>query len=147
MTKRAKDHTAAPDDAGVYAVGYGKPPKATQFRKGESGNPRGRPKGRRNLATELHLALNEMVTITEHGKRKRLTKRAVICRQLANRSAAGDLKATRIVLQLAAQAEAAEASVAAPDAPFDPEVERALTQALMARLSGLDDDPDPENTP
>jgi hypothetical protein len=37
------------------AVGYGRPPKATRFRKGESGNPRGRPKGSKNK----HPALNE----------------------------------------------------------------------------------------
>lgn len=144
MAKRTKDGTTAPG-AASYEVGYGKPPKTTQFRKGESGNPRGRPKGQRNLATELHQALSETVVVTENGKRKRLTKRTVICRQLANRSAAGDLVALRLLLPLLAQAEAAEASAATAEAPLDPELERTVTRALFARLAGLQESPEQEN--
>jgi hypothetical protein len=140
MTKRTKHGAAAP-----YEVGYGKPPKATQFRKGESGNPRGRPKGQRNFATELRDALSETVVVTEHGKRKRLTKRTVICRQLANRSASGDLAALRLLLPLLAQAEAAEASATTSDAPFDPELERTLTRALFARLASIQETSEEEN--
>lgn len=136
MAKRTKDGTAAPR-AASYEVGYGKPPKASQFRKGESGNPRGRPKGRRNLATELHQALSETVVVTENGKRKRLTKRTVICRQLANRSAAGDLAALRVLIPLITQAEAVEANATNAEAPLDPELERTLTRALFKRLAGL----------
>jgi hypothetical protein len=131
------DKSTAGQDSSTYEVGFGKPPKATQFRKGESGNPKGRPKGKRNLATELHLALDETVVVTENGKRTKLTKRAVICRQLANRSAAGDLAALRLLLPLLAQAEAAEANAATGEAPLDPDIERSVTRALMESLAGL----------
>lgn len=147
MTKRTRQAAAARGATSSYEVGYGKPPKATQFHKGESGNPKGRPKGRRNLATELHLALNEEVTVVENGTRRRRTKRAILCRQLANRSAAGDLAALRLLLPLIAQAEAAEASLTNADAPFDPELERTLTKTLFARLSGLNHDSEAEDTP
>ncbi|GCB06387.1 DUF5681 domain-containing protein [Ralstonia sp. SET104] len=147
MAKRSKREPPAPDIAAPYEIGYGKPPRAHQFRKGESGNPRGRPKGRRNLLTEVHLALNEEVSVVENGKRLRLTKRAVICRQLANRSAAGDLAALRLLLPLISQADAMEADQAQREAPPDPQLERSLAQALLARLSTLQDPPEPETTP
>jgi hypothetical protein len=97
------------------------------------------------VATELHAALNETVTVTEHGKRKRLTKRTVICRQLANRSAAGDLAALRLLLPLITQAETAEANATTTETPLDPELERTLTKALFARVAGLQEPPEQEN--
>ena len=57
-----------------YAVGYGKPPLHTRFKKGQSGNVHGRPKGSRNLAGVLERELNSPVTINENGQRKTITK-------------------------------------------------------------------------
>jgi len=79
-------------------VGYGKPPKHTQFKKGHSGNPRGRPRGAKNLATLLGEALDEKVSVTAHGRRRKITKREAIITQLVNRSTSADLKATQILL-------------------------------------------------
>ena len=54
MTKRKK-----------YDIGYGMPPKSTRFKKGQSGNPAGRKKGSRNLATIVRRELEEEITIRE----------------------------------------------------------------------------------
>lgn len=81
------------DKAAPYEVGYGKPPKRNQFRKGQSGNPKGKPKGTKNFATLIQDELKKKVVITEDGKRKAVTKCEVIVKQLVNKSMAGDLKA------------------------------------------------------
>jgi hypothetical protein len=77
-----------------YEVGYGKPSKSTQFQKGSSGNPSGRPKGSLNLATVLDRMLRERVTIDENGRRKKITKMEAAIRQLVNRAVSGDLPVT-----------------------------------------------------
>jgi len=83
-----------------YPVGYGKPPIDTQFKKGQSGNPAGRPKGQRNVATALQAALNERVTIVENGQRKSITKLEASMKQVVNRAAAGESVAIKLLLQL-----------------------------------------------
>jgi hypothetical protein len=80
------------DDEGDHAVGYRKPPRHSQFLKGQSGNPRGRPPGAKNLKTLLNKALNELVVVTENGGRRKVSKREAIITQLVNCSAKGDFR-------------------------------------------------------
>ena len=80
---------------GDYEIGYGKPPRHPGFPKGRSGNPKGRPKGSKNLATLVAEALDEKVQVTEDGKRRRITKRELVIKQLVNKSAAADLRAIK----------------------------------------------------
>jgi hypothetical protein len=93
------------DDHSHDDVGYAKPPKHAQFPKGVSGNPRGRPKGKRNLATVLTRILQEKVVINENGKRKTVTKLEAAVKQLANKAASGDLLAMRLLTALAGSPE------------------------------------------
>src|SRR5205807_4286949 len=87
-----------PDDERDYEVGYGKPPPRTRFVKGQSGNPRGRSPGAKNIKTLLTKALNELVVVTDHGGRRKVSKRQAIITQLVNRSAKADFKAIQILL-------------------------------------------------
>jgi hypothetical protein len=89
-----------PDNARDYQVGYGKPPHHTRFRKGQSGNPQGRPKGSQNLTTLLSEALNERVIVAENGGRRKITMRQAIIKQLVKRSATADLRAIKILLDM-----------------------------------------------
>ena len=61
------------DDEGDHEVGYGKSPRHRQFVKGQSGNPRGRPPGAKNLKTLLSKALNELVIVTENGGQRKIS--------------------------------------------------------------------------
>ena len=83
-----------------YVVGYRKPPLHTRFKKGESGNVRGRPKGARNLAGVLERELNSLVTINENGQRKTITKFEAVIKLLVNQTLKPDLRALQQLLAL-----------------------------------------------
>jgi hypothetical protein len=76
-------------------VGYGKPPSRTQFVKGQSGNPKGRPKGSQNLATILTKVSRELVKVIENGRTRYITKFQATMLQLVNKAVSGDLNAAR----------------------------------------------------
>ena len=75
------------------AVGYGKPPKRTQFKAGQSGNPKGRTKGRRNLKSDLTALLKKRVTIREDGELRHVTRQEAILLSLFEKAIRGDVKA------------------------------------------------------
>lgn len=81
-----------------YEVGYGKPPRHTRFRKGESGNYRGRPKTRKNLTTIVGEVLGDAVVINENGRRRRRSKAEVIAMQLVNKAVKGDSRTTQFLI-------------------------------------------------
>ena len=123
------------DDEGDHEVGYGKPPRHSQFVKGQSGNPRGRPPGAKNLRTLLNKALNELVIVTENGGQRKISKREAIVTQLVNRSAQADLKAIQILLAMLRDIEGhAEAGAADPD--LFTEADQQIIQRIRARLRG-----------
>ena len=90
-------------------VGYGRPPIHSQFKPGQSGNPKGRPKGSRSLASVVRAAMTERVTIVQNGKRKSVSKLDAAMMQAANQAAGGDHRAVRMVVDLLRGFETAEA--------------------------------------
>ena len=85
------------DDDTDYQVGRGKPPKHTRFRPGQSGNPRGRPKGAKNFRTILEAALSERVVVKDNGRQRSYSKLEVIIRQNVNKAAGGEIKHTALL--------------------------------------------------
>src|SRR5579859_5343264 len=81
----------------TYKVGYGKPPKHTQFKKGVSGNPSGRPKGSLSMATVLQRCLGEKTVIVEDGKQKTVSKMEAAVKQLVDKAIVGDMHAFRVL--------------------------------------------------
>lgn len=78
-----------PDDG----VGYGRPPRAHQFKPGQSGNPRGRPKGKKNEATMLDELLFQRIMVRQGGRERRMTVIEAILRRFAEDSLKGNIKA------------------------------------------------------
>ena len=97
-----------PGAAGDHAVGYGKPPKHTRFRKGQSGNPRGRPKGVRNMSTLLGDVLRQQISVTEQGGTRRISKREGVLTALVAKALRGDVKTIVTLVNLADAVDAPE---------------------------------------
>jgi hypothetical protein len=85
----------------AHEIGYRKPPKNTQFKRGQSGNPKGRPKGSENLPTLIARIFNTKIGIREGSKVRRVSQVEAIMRSLALRAMKGDAKACLTVLALA----------------------------------------------
>ena len=92
-------------DSSGYEVGYGKPPKARQFQPGKSGNPAGRPRGSKNLATVVLREARKPVRVSGPNGGRTITKIEASILQLANQSAQGHLAAQRQFLPLVRASE------------------------------------------
>jgi hypothetical protein len=105
-----------------YAANYRKPPVHARFKKGQSGNPRGRPA--KNLPALLAAALNEKVTVTENGKRRQVTKREAVIAQLVNKSASAELRATKMLIDMLRDIEKRGRPGAGREKPVQPDRQR-----------------------
>ena len=114
-----------------YQIGYRKPPAKTRFKKGQSGNPKGRPKGARNLRTLLSDLMSARIHVTENGRRRSISTQEALLKGMLADALRGDHKARTgilgLVLQLLQDDFAANAST--PTAVEDTEtIRRALAR-------------------
>jgi hypothetical protein len=111
------------------AVGYCRPPKHTRFKPGQSGNPRGRPKGRKNHATILAEAFNREITIREGDRIRKVTTFEAIVLKIITDAAKGNWRAIKLAFDYLARvghldpepAEPPPSGVLIVPAPIDPE--------------------------
>ena len=81
-----------------YEIGYKKPPKDSQFKPGQSGNRKGRPKDHRNTYNMLTEVLDQKISIKENGRDLRISKKLAMIMQLVNKAVKGDVKAINSLL-------------------------------------------------
>ena len=84
-----------------HDVGYGKPPRHSRFKKGQSGNTKGRPRGSRNFSTDLKATLEEPIRVTNHGKSQTVSTQQAALMRLREKALSGDVRALDSLIGLA----------------------------------------------
>ena len=117
-----------------YEVGYGKPPKHTQFTKSRSGNPKGRPKGRRNFGTDVKRTLKAPVRLTKDGSPKTVSTQEAALLRLREKALKGDPRALDRLLALAQAYNDEEIAEAVANLDqTDAEILKAYDERLLRR--------------
>jgi hypothetical protein len=126
-----------PSESGepAYEVGNKKPPKEFQFKPGQSGNPKGRPKGSTSLEDKVRNELSKLVTVNQNGKSRKMSKLDVGVRRLVDRFMAGDLKSTAIIIGLGKRNDTPKPGQETPDSFVMPD--EANLEFIYERLKGL----------
>ena len=133
-------------------VGYKKPPRNRQFKKGRSGNPKGRPKGAKNYSGILQRELNIRIPITENGKSRLVTKQEALVKSTLNTALRGDHKATALILSYVRALEDQIAGSGSPAPPMtisqdDELVMESIVRRIRASDPALADPPAPTSQP
>jgi hypothetical protein len=128
MTKPEKPNGKNADEN--YAVGYGKPPAHTRFKKGQSGNPKGRPKGVRNFATDVRETLKAPVRVTRNGRPKSVSTQEAMLLRLREQALSGNARSLDRYLQLAQKYNSEELTAEAGVSDGDAQ----LLEVYKARL-------------
>ena len=104
MSTKSKRRRPAPRDGksrsacGMYEVGYGRPPEKTQFKRGQSGNPKGRPKGTKNEATILSNIFNRQIEMRDGGRIRKVSVLEGMLLRFAEDALKGNPKAATFLL-------------------------------------------------
>lgn len=126
---------------GRSETGYAKPPKRRQFRKGQSGNPKGRPKGSKNFNTIFHEVGRQKVKVTDNGITREITKFEASAMQLMNKAAAGDMRALNTLM---GWVRLFQEVVEAPEksTPLNTEDDKAVMENIIKRMREIDPEPE-----
>lgn len=126
------------DKGGAEDVGYGKPPKAHQFKPGQSGNPKGRPKGAKNLLKLIAKHAAKKVSVIEGGMEKKMPRMDVVITAMFNKASKGDVSAARLLTNLilaASQLPGEEYQSGYSDEDLKVILEEANWQAELVKLA------------
>jgi hypothetical protein len=126
-----------PAQPGEYEVGYGKPPKTSRFQAGKSGNPRGRPKGSRSIATLINEALDKPITAKIGNRTVSMKRREALVHRVVEQALGGDLRAFALLMKLDPGGAIADAPSTSSDQGLSPE-ESSMLEGFLRRVAGDD---------
>ncbi len=129
----AKDNETKRRPNSEYAVGYCRPPAQYRFAKGQSGNRAGRPKGTKNLKTDLLEEMQEQILVREGNREKKLSKQRAMLKSMTARAIKGDSKAANDLLGWLYRLTHADA-VSEPIADLDAE-DLAIIEGFSKRVA------------
>ena len=119
-----------------YEVGYRRPPAHGRFQKGRSGNPKGRPKGKKNFVTEVLDELHSTISVQEGGKSRKLPKQKVITKRLVHKALEGNEKAIFILFNMSMKMRDDAESRSSTSAELDPDDQKMFERFLARRVKG-----------
>jgi hypothetical protein len=111
--------------------GYKKPPKAGKFKPGQSGNPKGRPKGSRNLRTDLAAISQRPISVRENGKTRRMSQQKAMLLSAYNKAIQGDQRAASNLINLTLRV--LESAVPSQDATALSEADELIVENFLRR--------------
>jgi len=117
-----------------YQVGKGKPPEQSQFKKGKSGNPKGRPKGSRNFSTDLEKVLTTKVTVSENGHPRNVSSQLATLMRLREQALKGNARAMDRFIGLAQQ-QAAEKEASTSETKLSASEEDILQRYVESQVT------------
>ena len=115
----------------TYAIGYGKPPKHSRWQKGQSGNPKGRPRRNRDISALVSTLLAQRVVVRKGKTTKRMSRLDHLLHRVFENALAGDPRLIRMVLD---EARKGEARVEKRE-PVLEAADREVIDALLKRLA------------
>jgi hypothetical protein len=133
------------DPGEEYEVGYAKPPAQHRFKPGQSGNPKGGPRGARGVATLVNEALDETIQVSTGGRPREMKKREALLAAMIAKAIKGDVRAASLVVKLMETHDPEPARDGEPtfmryeESPSE-KIERML--AGLRRAQGIPDDDD-----
>jgi hypothetical protein len=125
---------------GHSEAGFGRPPQHSKWKPGQSGNPKGRPKGTRNFKTDVQATLRALIRVTREGKPRKISTQEAILLRLLEKALHGDVRALAEALQLARTYNNDEFAASASLPVEDENVLRIYRERLLSGAASANSD-------